>query len=181
MLGRICKGGVIGMSVLLLVAGALPAAAENETKAEKKEELPKSGVLSRSGTAGGGRKSTTVAMPWGGVDQASQSTAPIAGSVSKISAREWKAFIVNNSEDTYEVDVRVVQLDKRGTQVKTDSFSYTLKPKQAVERMVAATFSTMDAQLMLERWKLLSAKKKEAPQNLPQDVGEAPGGANPNE
>jgi|GEM_PF-1810736 len=155
--------------VVCLVWAAAGTSAFGQAKAsrgevkEKKEELPKSGVLSRS--LGTGYQSTNVDMPWGsdGKDSAGGAASgrpPISGSVSKVSPAQWLMRVFNNSEDSYSVNLRVIQRDMRGTVLKSDSFSYNLRPGQKAERSISSYRNTADAELNLVSWKKLSPPKK---------------------
>lgn len=124
---------------------------------EEKKDPPKSGVLSRTFTSG--ERGKQVPLPWGQESETDQ--APISGSVSKISTNEWRAKVMNNSEeDKYSVSVSVVQFDKLGKQIKRDSFSLVLAPKASAERTVKGSGTTFDAQLNLNSWKKFPNKKK---------------------
>ena len=121
-----------------------------------KKELPKSGSLSFSGSAGG-NGSFGVGMPWGSDEQGDS---PISGSVSRAGTDAWMMRVFNNSKDTYSVSLRVVQKNERGTQVKSDSFSYVLKGGQKAERKVSSVPASKAGELMLDKWKNLTPKKK---------------------
>jgi hypothetical protein len=158
--GRLSRGvlltGAAAMGVALAPVSELRAQ-------EKEEELPKSGSLSTS-ISTRNRNSTSVAEPWGGVNIQGKDASPISGSVSK-TQKGYVARMFNNSEDTYSVSVRVVQLGKNDNTLKTDSFSMTLKPGQSMERPVSAAPGVFSADLKLENWRKLTdnKKKKEAP------------------
>ena len=138
----------------------------------KKPELPKSGVLSRSLTTG--YQSTNVDMPWNEKNAALTQQAPVTGSVSRISPREWRMRVFNNSQDTYSVNLRVRQLSNSGAQLRSDSFSYTLKGGESAERALAAAFNSEDAILVLDSWRNLTPKKKET-QATPTAIPAMPG------
>jgi hypothetical protein len=118
--------------------------------------FPQKGVLSRAATKNYNTK--IVDGPWAGGGD-SQGAAPIAGSVSRKSGREWVAKLYNNSEDAYSVSVEVIQMNKSGKKEKTDSFSTRLSAKGSYERSLRATERTVDCQLNLVSWKNLTAKK----------------------
>jgi hypothetical protein len=137
-------------------ASATPQASPNKKKQRK---LPASGELSSSSSGGYG--SHTVGDVWGGVDAAGKQTAPIGGSVSKVSPREWKASVTNNSsKDTYSVDVRVSIFNARGNKIKGDSFSFRLKPKQSASRSMTNPSGGTEATLSLEHWKKIGGSKE---------------------
>ena len=172
--GHIALGSVCVLLVSLM-AGTEPAYPQTK---RTKNELPSSGVLSRSVTSGA--TASKVALPWG-MDKNSaglEEGAPITGSVSKVSDRMWTLKLFNTSKDDYSLDVRVVQRAAGGGITKTDSFSYRMKAGATVSRQVSAVPSTVDAQLVLVNWKNLS--KKNTPAESPSaadaakaDTGEA--------
>lgn len=126
--------------------------------AEKEEaELPQSGSLASS--VAGGYGNSKVAEPWGG--SVIEGNAPLAGSVSKLSDREWRMRLFNNSEDTYDASVEVVQYDQRGSRLKSDNFSFRIKGGNSVERTVSSRSSTYNAEVKLKSWKNLTPKKDE--------------------
>lgn len=161
----ICLSPVLAFAETVGTDSAAPASKEKapaaaDTKAEPKEEkkLPKSGVLSSSIRSG--YQSRNIGDQWGGTDITGDAgAAPITGSVSRVSPQEWVAKIFNNTDDTYSASLRVVQLGKRGSQTKQDSFSYTLKPHSSASRRLASSSLTEEARLELQGWKKLGAKK----------------------
>ena len=156
-------GLLCGIAVASICNVALSSSAEaqksKDSKEEKEEELPQSGVLSRS--LSGGTGDAKVSIPWGKQTNPEGTEAPISGSVSRHSPKEWVMRVTNSSEDTYSVNLRVVQYDLKGTQVKADSFSYRLKGGEQAERTLTAAMNSVDAQLRLENWKNLTPKKDE--------------------
>lgn len=152
---------LIGLFLPTLVLGEDLNKGEEKNKEESKEgskkeqELPKSGSL--SSTISGVHGSRNVPGPWGGSSARTEDkAAPISGSVSKVSAREWRARIFNNSEDTYSVNLAVHQFDRNDKKIKSDSFSYTLKPGQSVDRPISALATTEQCSLDLLSWKKLN-------------------------
>ncbi len=141
------------------VANTEVVADENiiEEKLEKKEdpykEMPQSGVL--SGTYSLGRESKAVAAPWGKQSSAAVINSPLTGSVSKVSSKQWKASLFNNSKDSFSASIKVRQIDQRGNTVKTDNFSMSLKAGASDERLVSAASSAHSAELELVSWKKL--------------------------
>ena len=111
--------------ILATVCFAGVSSAENAEKV-----LPKSGSLSSTVT-GGYRGSMGVDVPWGENVLSEEPTSPITGSVSRVSPGQWVMRVFNNSEDRYSVNLEVAQYNIRGAQIKGDSFSYTLKAKEA--------------------------------------------------
>ena len=141
------------LTLLCLACLSCASLALAADKAEKK--LPKSGTLSTnsSSTGAGNHK---VDMPWGVDEQASN--APIEGSVSRASGGDWMMRIFNTSKDTYSVDLAVSQTDARGSNVKTDHFSYSLRGGQSAERRVPAGLNSANAELKLNGWKKSGGK-----------------------
>lgn len=145
---------VLGLAITSVVALSVAA----QEKAPKKKELPQSGVLSSTASTGYNQKS--VAGLWGDpYGRGSEAGAPISGSVSRLSPKEWNMSVSNSSKDPYSVSLEVVQFDARGTRVKGDSFSYTLAPAQRIDRRIASAVNTVDCQLKLLQWKNLAPKK----------------------
>ena len=124
-----------------------------ENKEKKKEELPQKGVLSTTVTKS--YKNAKLDIPWGSTDAVGGGVSPITGSVSRFSEKEWLVKVFNNSDKRYSFNVKVTQYSDRGSQVKSDSFSYTLKPKESVDRKLSRSSGARDAQLSLEGWKAL--------------------------
>jgi hypothetical protein len=141
---------------------------KREGAAEPKKKLPKSGTLSASVSSGG----ATNAIPgaWGADDNGWNGAAPITGSVSRMNPSTWRMFVINESEDEYSVNLSVIQRDQRGTQVKSDSYSYTLKPKQSETRSVSSSTSAVSASLELRSFKNLSEKKRAKSKNSQPEV-----------
>jgi len=124
---------------------------------DKKKEFPKSGVLSMVVPQGFGRTGiSTISSP----DLENDELPPIAGSVRRSGADSWIAKVSNNTEDSYSTSIRINQLSETGSIIKSDSFSYTLKPKGSVERTFSALASSKGAQLILERY--TSSRGKES-------------------
>jgi hypothetical protein len=150
-------------SVSLLASPALgqttgsPAAAPELTVPPEPTPtpLPQRGLLSKSSTFGYNTK--LVESTWGSEDSG-KNEAPIAGSVSKRSDREWVARLYNNSNDVYSVSVEVRQLNAQGKRERSDSFSARIEPQGSYERSLSSTARTVDAELELRSWKNLSAK-----------------------
>ncbi len=156
-------GNVLSIGVWLTVVVALQVSVVSaqegvagETK--KQRDLPKSGTLSTSISTGS--VASQIPGVWGGVNAMGDDPAPIAGSVSRSSANSWEMKIFNQSEDTYSVNLAVIQTNDRGSQVRSDSFSYTLKPKQSESRSLPAGTGAVTASLDLRSFKNLSEKKR---------------------
>ncbi|RMG40378.1 MAG: hypothetical protein D6719_11095 [Candidatus Dadabacteria bacterium] len=138
--------------VFLLVLTS-PALALDEQ--EEEEKLPPSGTL--ASTVGGGYGDARVDIPWG---SDAKGGAPISGSVSRAADGKWLMKVFNNSEDIYDVNLEVVQYDSRGRKIKSDHFTYRLKPGGSEERIVSGRSNTKNAALRLNGWKKISTKKK---------------------
>lgn len=145
------------MKRLLLIALVVLFAATASAEKAVKKELPRQGSLSVSaGTGGAGNFG--YEMPWGSDNEGS---APISGSVSRMGQDSWVMKVFNNSEDTYSVNLRVIQSSERNATLKTDSFSYTLKPGQNAERTLRAAPNSARGELRLDSWKKIGGKKKD--------------------
>ena len=153
-----------------LVGSAIAEDSDASEGEKKKKKLPKSGTLSASVSSGG----ATNAVPgaWGADENGWNGAAPITGSVSRMNPSTWKMFVINESEDEYSVNLSVVQRDQRGTQVKSDSYSYTLKPKQSESRSVSSATNSVSASLELRSFKNLSDKKRaKSKKDVPASTG----------
>jgi hypothetical protein len=144
------------------LADRAKAAAEDQKKDKKK--LAKSGVLAQ--TQSSGTNNTNIAVPWG-EDVLKDKPAPISGSVSRIGARDWSMKLINNSEDTYSASVEVMQMARGGKRLKSDHYSYTLKPGDKIERKFTTNQSVTDCSLNLTKWKNLSGGKKKKAELTP--------------
>jgi len=151
-------GAFLSASLARSAFAADRAGAGKAGEVEKDEKLPRSGLLSSASV--GGYASKTVGEVWGGVDDRGEELAPVSGSVSRLSPREWVVRLTNNSEDTYAVSVELSMFNERGSRIKGDSFSYTLKPGQQTSRPVNGTPEVSEAQLYLRSWRNLSAEKR---------------------
>jgi len=148
----------VSVALSIVIAASVPGVRVEAQPAGKKKQLPSSGSLSTSISTGAvDRKIPDV---WGGVD--SKDEAPIAGSVSRLNPSTWQMKVFNNSSDTYSANLGVVQRNSRGSVVKTDSFSYTLRPNQSESRTIPAGLNATEAALDLRSFKNLSQKKRDA-------------------
>ena len=118
--------------------------------------LPKSGLLSSTYNSGYQAKSIDV---WSRKGESVEKSEPLSGSVSRGSDSQWKVKIFNNSEDSFDANIRVRQINSKGSVIKTDSFSFRLKPKGASERSVFALSSSADAQMELVSWKRIGSTR----------------------
>ena len=150
-------------SAMLIVCVALivclPVFAQVKTENADKDPnkgLPKGGVLSSSLTAGSQSKSVDV---WSKKGAAVDAQPPISGSVSRASEKQWKMRVFNNTDDSFNADVKVKQINSRGDVIRTDSFSVRLKPKDSTERSIPALASSANSEMELVSWKrIVSAK-----------------------
>lgn len=145
-------------------AAAKKRRAKEEEEKKKKKELPTSGMLSETrhvGTSG-----SFVPAPWG-EDLLGDQAPPIGGSVSRVGAREWIMKVVNNTKDTYSVSLELIQLTRGSKPLKSDYYSYTLKPEAKAERKFSTNQSVVDCALKLTKWKNLSKKKSAEEKKTP--------------
>lgn len=130
----------------------------------KKPQLPKSGVLS---SISSGNRGESTAAPWGltsgtgSAESKSDSVSPISGSVSRLDQKTWNAVVVNSAKVPYSASLAVEQLGQRGNVVKSDSFSYTMKPGAKETRTVSAASTSVSARLVLRSWKKLGKDPEE--------------------
>ena len=68
--------------------------------------------------------------------------------------------VFNNSKDQYSVNLDVIQSDVSGATVKSDSYSYNLKPGRSEQRAVSAGIGARDAALNLRSYRNLSAERR---------------------
>jgi hypothetical protein len=125
---------------------------------EDPSKLPPSGNLSTSLKSGAAE--AEVPEPFGGEDISGEGLAPITGSVSRVTQDSWSMKVFNNTKDEYSVDLDVFQLNMQGQTVKTDSFSYRLKPGTSEQEKISAGIGARDAELNLRRWKNVSEEKR---------------------
>lgn len=135
-------------------AGAAPDS--KSSGVESADDLPKSGVLSASGA--GGPRGWNLSEPWGGVDAQGAERSPISGSVSRQNDREWVMRLFNNSEDPYAVTVQVKLFGSTGGALRSETFSYSLKPGASADRVIRAPTGVSEGQLSLLSWKNLAPK-----------------------
>lgn len=155
---RISAVGLFLAATIFTLSSPAMAAPEEKAGVKEKKVEPAAGLLSASKR---GDRTTVVETSWSSEAGESGSSAPIAGSVSKVGAREWKMHVANNTEDPYSVDLSVQQIGKNGSVVKTDHFSYRLSAGQKIERLIPAALSSTDARLVLGKWKNLAPPEKE--------------------
>lgn len=121
------------------------------TPTRKPLKLPRSGVLATTIVTGGSSVQTDA--PWGTAKQAVNMQAPVLGAVSKKEGN-WMVKISNTSKDrTLNVNLELAQYNLNGQKVKSDPFSYSLRPGEVVERPVRAASNLSQVQLNLTDWK----------------------------
>jgi hypothetical protein len=133
------------------------AGAQAEEAEKKSTPLPQSGSLSTSMQTG--NVNNKIPDVWGGNDPSGEKQPPVSGSVSRKNADTWIMRVFNTSEDTYSVDLEVVQFNERGAKVKGDFMSYVLKPGVSKERELRAGLGAREAQLNLRRYRKFETKK----------------------
>jgi hypothetical protein len=139
---------------LLVLVCAVSAVAEEK----KEKKLPKSGLLAVSSIAGAGRSITGDLF--GGEDIFGDTLPPITGSLSRASEEKWRFSVSNNTQDTYSVNLDLIQKDESDRTVKFSSYSYTLKPGQQESDSATAGTSAMKAELHLRSYRNLTERKK---------------------
>lgn len=151
------------VSVVFAVGIAVEVGAQ--TVPDKK--LPKTGSLSSSYTTG--QAANFAEQPFGFDELNREQESPITGSVSRLDKNGLHLKVFNNSqEDTYSVDVEVLQRDDNRTVLKRDYFSYTLPPQGSKTQSVFAAPNVKGADLNLLKWKNLTAKKRAAKASTPE-------------
>ena len=132
---------------------------KGEIPKEKKDEFPKSGVLSSVMPQGYVRQGVaTIAVP----NFNSEDKPLIAGSVSARGSDSWVANVTNNGDETLGVTVAIEQLSGSGSVIKSDSYTFGgLKPGESVSRMASRNSSAMGARLVLVN--RTTPKKRVAP------------------
>jgi len=139
--------------------------ADEEGEEERQEiDLPATGTLFSTST---GFDNRAIHAPWGGINSGGRIQAPITGSVSKTGPREWTVRVSNRSEDEYSVSLELVQYRTAGPRVTSDSFSYTLRPGQNVDRQVRAHINATEVDLNIVRW-----SKRELPVETSEEEAE---------
>jgi hypothetical protein len=154
-MNRNAAGFVLGAAVVFLSATVFAAPSKKEEKV-----VAKTGVLSTS--AKGDRAiviDTNIETAQGERNPAQD---PIAGSFSRVSQRDWKLVVANNSEDPYSVDITVDQFNSRRAVVKRDHYSYRLAAGETVTRTVAGAANTVDGTVRVDRVVSLVSKAKAA-------------------
>lgn len=148
----------IKFSTALVVISVLSCVAVAQEGTKKK--LPQEGILSSTARAGYADKQ--VGGLWGNeFGQGGAAAAPISGSVSRVSPKEWRATIKNSSKESVSISAQVLQYSANGSQVKSDSLSSTLQPSETFTRGFSASVTSTDATLKLTSWKILGKKKEE--------------------
>jgi hypothetical protein len=142
----------VGLS--LTISSFALAAPGTDAEKERLKKLPKRGTLSSSST--GGTAATTADGNWG-VDSTATESAPIGGSASKISKSQWLMKVTNNSQKrSFKVKVELVQTDAKGSRLKGNHYTYTLKPGEEKSQRVDVLANTANCSLNLDDWSEVS-------------------------
>ena len=167
-MARSLSGSIFALIVCSTVATAAFVSSA-EAQIQDPSKLPSSGNLSTSLKSGAA--SAEVPEPFGGDDISGDQLAPITGSVSRATRDSWSMKVFNNTQDEYSVDLDVFQLNMAGQTVKTDSYSYRLKPGSSEQEMISAGIGARDAELNLRHYRNLSQeKRKRAEQEKAEDA-----------
>ncbi len=153
---RIVHFGILALALLSMLFNSL-ALAQSAAAPAKNQPLPKSGLLAVSAISGAG--TSVVGDVFGNQDIFGTELAPIAGSVSRRSDASWSFSVINNSSDSYSVNVDLVQKNESGTTVKFSSYSYTLHPGKSAGEEVATGTGARRAELSLRSYRNLTEIK----------------------
>jgi hypothetical protein len=136
----------------VLIVGNEAIAAPQATPKAVAGDLPRSGELSRS--INSGDPARRVPDTFGGIDILGNDQRALSGSVSRVDQEYWSVRVFNNSsDDTFSVNVGVKQFNEAGGVVKTDYFSYHLKPHTSTEQTVQAAPGASEASLELRNYR----------------------------
>ena len=158
-------GYLVTLVVFALSSFQYVAAAPEEAK---EPELPQTGVLSSSIQTNSGKLQQN--LPWGGVDQQGNSSAPITSQVLR-DGDKWRLKVFNNSELRYTFTIRVEQLNKESKTLRTDSFSFALPSKGAADRMISMASDAAGTRVVMAGWK--REEKKVEPTAAPSETPQA--------
>jgi|GEM_PF-4716066 len=154
----------IAATVVLTVVSSSLRAESPTIAAPTPTALPKSGSLASSFTGG---SSGGTSKSWGS-EILDKAVAPIGGSVSK-AGTSWIAKVFNNSDKAYSADVKMVQINARGTVARNDYFSVSLAAGQSTQRSFSVANGAVSADLSLSGW-----KAKGGPEKKPEEKTDAP-------
>jgi hypothetical protein len=154
----VCRVGALVALVFSFSGQYAFAEAGKASEIVSDKVLPKTGSLAASSMLGTGPAS--FADPFGGEDSSGRETSPITGSVSRVPADKWEIKIFNNSKDSYSVSVDLSQRDLHNTEIRRDSYSYSLKPESVKSEKIAMGVGAQTAELTLRHWSNLTHKKK---------------------
>lgn len=142
-----CGVAVVAVSVSV-TAQAQPAQAQTVKDPKK---LPKTGSLSSTVKS----DSAAVEVPdvYGGVDPSGEKVPPVSGSFSRVDNDTFRVVVTNNAADKISVSVDAIQKDVDGKKMKSDSFTFTLQPKQSAQRDVVGSEDTVDTALIVRNIK----------------------------
>ena len=167
LIGSLCSL-VIAVSLSCQFACAAPSVStgtQTDALREKDKELPQTGVLSSSIQTNSGK--VAEQLPWGGVDQQGNSSAPITAQVLR-DGDKWRLRVFNNSELRYTFTIRVEQLNKDSKSLRSDSFSFTLPAKGAADRLISMAYEAAGTRVVMAGWK--REEKKVEPTAVPQEA-----------
>lgn len=118
---------------------------------KKKLNLPRSGEIASLVITN--QDNVDAPMPWGADKEIGNLNSPIMGSITQV-GENWIVRITNSSEDrTLNANFDLQQYDSRGQKVRSDPFTYSLRPKESVERPVRAAMNITRVLLNLTDWK----------------------------
>jgi hypothetical protein len=136
-----------------LGAEAQKAIQQPEPAAEKKEDpfegLPNNGVLASYGQGVGSQS----AGGFGGLGfDAKNKVSPVTASIDR-KGDHWHLTVSNEAEKQVQLQIRVVQKDKDGRQVKRDNISFSIPPKGNQVRQLNTGIGASQVVVELVRWK----------------------------
>lgn len=153
--GVVFRNSIIVAMLMVCVVGNEAIAVPHATPRAVDGKLPSSGELSRS--INSGDPARRVPDTFGGIDVLGNEQRALSGSVSRVDQEYWNVRVFNNSaEDTFSVNVGVKQFNDTGGVLKTDYFSYLLKPHASTEQMVQAAPGASEASLELRNYRKLT-------------------------
>ncbi len=128
---------------------AVPQVAPSPTK--KKLNLPRTGEIASLVITD--QDNVDAPMPWGADNQIGDLGSPIMGSITHV-GENWIVRITNSTDDrTLNASFNLKQFDSRGRTVRSEPFTYSLRPKESVERRVRAALRISRVTLDLTDWK----------------------------
>lgn len=125
---------------------------------EMPKKLPKMGVLASTG--GGALSNYDAPDVWGGNDISGDEEPPIMASIVRTSPEKWTVNITNTTDDPYSISIRFTQTADGGRSLNSNSFSFSLRPKESASESVTANSSSTGGIVTLTNWKNNAPKKK---------------------